>query len=156
MISGCSSSSPARPEPRSKIDPSQVEYLDREAVVKEEVASQPTRFSVPNKQVNELWKRAGLLGKTYLNTDTEPKVLKSYSPKGFHLRHFPKVAADGSRKGFAYEIQVGRSQAPQKSNVSVFVVNMRTGQQDQKSMMLAKNISRFLQTGVLERDLLSQ
>lgn len=157
-LSGCSANTSRTGHPNRKaaasLDSSQVEYLDREAVVREEVQRQNTRFTVPEEDVALLWKRSKLLASTYINTSSKPKVMTAYSSNGFHLRHFPAPTTTGQRKGFAYEVKVRPSSDSLNRLVEVFVVNMTTGAQDNDALMLAKNISRFLETGVLERNLL--
>ncbi|MCB0329940.1 MAG: hypothetical protein KDD70_09760 [Bdellovibrionales bacterium] len=175
-ISGCAGKHPVR---GPKIDPSQVEYLDRAAVAREEVATHPTRFLVGTEQRGAVWKRVEMLGKTFINTRSSAKVLKELSDTGFHVRHFPN-RSEGSfaeREGvntspgtavttlprrFAYEViasipeRTSRAQKPSTDDlqIEVFVVNLNSGEQDKEALLLAHNIARFLKTGILERSLL--
>ena len=186
VVSGCSGLDMGE---KPLIHSSNVEYLDREQVVLEEVSRHPTRFTINTDEKQDVWKRVSMLAATYFNTETKPKILKAYSPNGFHLRHFPKqeVASEGAqsspRLSYAYEVVTSKHSPTRKdlasrtsSNsastqggaspdsqttgnadrylVQVFAVNASTGRQDADSMLVARNIARFLRTGVLERSLL--
>ncbi|MCI5065163.1 hypothetical protein MRY87_05530 [bacterium] len=149
---------------------SPVQYLDRQQVVREEVANHPTAFSAAGDQWPSLWKRSQLLSSEYLNVDTNPKVIRGPSEGGFHIRHFPKQNSlkqgspkqNSSQQGelrhappYAYEILAVRRDAQNDGllSVQVNVVNLQSGKQDRDARLLARNIARFLKTGVFERDI---
>ena len=131
----------------------EIEYVKRDQVVVEEVASHPTQF-VSNESVFTLWKRAELLSQNYLNTDAKPSVIQAPDDRGFHIRHFPSQCIQGRTTGvYAYEIlaQAGSGRV----SVKVDVLEMKNKSRSEKSVILAKNLARFLNTGTLERNLLN-
>lgn len=125
------------------------EVIDRSEVVREEVIDQQTSF-ISNEDPSILWRRANLLATQYINQSTPPSILEHPHVRGFHVRHFPRAISENEKYG--YEI-AARATDDGTGNlaVKVDVVDLTTRSRNERSLMLAKNIARFMQTGTLER-----